>query len=458
MILAALRGWTATQRNVVIAAYLGWTLDAFDFLMLTLITKDIADEFHVPDTALGLVITATLALRPVGAFIFGRLADRFGRRPILMLNVLTYSALAFASAFAPTFNAFLILRCLFGVAMGGEWGVGSSLAMEHARPDSRGIISGMLQTGYPTGGLIAAAAAALLLPHNSWRVLVMLSAIPALLVLFIRAGVPESPNWKRGQTSAASLTPTALAAGLIGVGLAIVGQLTLFSNVLGALGIDPIFAIAATIVGILIAASAFGRKYWGLALFAMLMMACFNALSHGTQDFYSNFLRRQMHFDVGTASTIIAFGSLGAICGGITSGTLSQIIGRRRMITIGALLVLPMIPLWVFYATTPIMFGVAVFMLQFCVQGAWGVVPAHLNEISPGEVRATFPGFTYQVGNLLSAGVAFGQTSLVVDHGWQYSQALALAAVCAAIAIAVLVNLGPEGRHVVMSETDAGAK
>src|SRR5262245_61462108 len=209
MVTSALRGWTATQRNVVIAAYLGWTLDAFDFLMLTLITKDIADEFHVADTALGLVITATLALRPVGAFIFGRLADRFGRRPILMLNVLIYSALAFASAFAPDFSTFLILRCLFGVAMGGEWGVGSSLAMEHARADSRGVISGLLQTGYPTGGLIAAAAAALLLPHNSWRVLVMLSAIPALLVLFIRAGVPESPNWKRGQTSSSSLGPAA---------------------------------------------------------------------------------------------------------------------------------------------------------------------------------------------------------------------------------------------------------
>src|SRR5215813_9818685 len=220
MIASALRGWTATQRNVVIAAYLGWTLDAFDFLMLTLITKDIGETFHVPDTALGLVITATLALRPVGAFIFGRLADRFGRRPILMLNVLTYSALAFGSAFAPDFNSFLILRCLFGVAMGGEWGVGSSLAMEHARPDSRGIISGLLQTGYPTGGLIAAAAAALLLPHNSWRVLVMLSAIPALLVLFIRAGVPEAPGWKPGKQEGAGLNPALLAAGFVGVGLA----------------------------------------------------------------------------------------------------------------------------------------------------------------------------------------------------------------------------------------------
>src|SRR6185295_16285427 len=201
MVLAALRGWTATQRNVVIAAYLGWTLDAFDFLVLTLITKDVAEEFGVRATALGLVVTATLALRPVGAFIFGRLADRFGRRPVLMFNVLTYSALAFASAFSPDFTTFLILRCLFGIAMGGEWGVGSSLAMEHARPETRGFVSGLLQTGYPTGGLLAAAAAALLLEDHGWRVLVMLSVAPALLVVFIRMGVPESPHWKSGQAA-----------------------------------------------------------------------------------------------------------------------------------------------------------------------------------------------------------------------------------------------------------------
>src|SRR5262245_16557511 len=254
MILSALRGWTATQRNVVIAAYLGWTLDAFDFLMLTLITKDVAEEFHVPATALGLVITATLALRPIGAFIFGRLADRFGRRPILMLNVLTYSALAFSSAFAPDYITFLILRCLFGVAMGGEWGVGSSLAMEHMRQDSRGFVSGLLQTGYPTGGLLAAAAAALLLPDYGWRTLVMLSAIPALLVLFIRFGVPESPAWKSGKRESSTMQPSALAAGLAGVALTIVGQFALFTEILTPFGISPPIAIAAVIGGICIAA------------------------------------------------------------------------------------------------------------------------------------------------------------------------------------------------------------
>src|SRR5262245_51300255 len=273
MVTSALRGWTATQRNVVAAAYLGWTLDAFDFLLLTLITKDIADEFHVPATALGLVITATLALRLVGAFIFGRLADRFGRRPILMLDVLLYSALAFASAFAPDFNTFLILRCLFGVAMGGEWGVGSSLAMEHIRPESRGFVSGLLQTGYPTGGLLAAAAAALLLPDFGWRTLVMLSVLPAILVIFIRIGVPESPHWKSGQAAKSmAIGRSGLFYGLVGVGLTIVGQLSLFTDLLAALNLPKPVSAIALIAGLALTPMAFGRKHWGLALFAMILM------------------------------------------------------------------------------------------------------------------------------------------------------------------------------------------
>ena len=455
MAFAALRGWTGTQKSVVMAAYLGWTLDAFDFLLLTLITKDIATEFHKPATALGLVITGTLALRPVGAFIFGRLADKFGRRPILMLDVLLYSALAFASAFAPSFEVFLILRCLFGVAMGGEWGIGSSLAMEHVRPDSRGVVSGMLQTGYPTGGLLAAGAAALLLPDFGWRALVMLSAVPAVLVLFIRARVPESPHFAAHAGTAPSLTVQAVAIGVVGLTLAIVGELSLFTDLLTRLALPLFVSAAALVAGLILTALAFGRKNFYLALFAMLLMAGFNSLSHGTQDFYSNFLRIQHGFDARTASFIIMAGSFGAILGGITSGTVSQIIGRRRMITIGALMVLPMIPFWVFYATTPLMFGVAAFALQFMVQGAWGVVPAHLNEMSPPESRGTFPGFVYQIGNLLAAAVPYSQTFLVERHGWTYGQALALVAAMAAVTIAVLVNLGPEARDALMAKPTA---
>jgi SHS family lactate transporter-like MFS transporter len=245
-----------------------------------------------------------------------------------------------------------------------------------------------------------------------------------------------------------------VAHGLIGVALTIVGQLSLFTHIGIAL---PWFVSAALVAaGLGLTAMAFGRQHFWLALFAMVLMAGFNSLSHGTQDFYSNFLRLQHGFDARTASLVIMCGSFGAILGGLTSGTLSQIIGRRRMITIGALCVIPFIPFWSFLSVAPWQFALAVFALQFCVQGAWGVVPAHLNEISPGDVRGTFPGFTYQVGNLLSAGVPYAQTFLVEERSWQYGQALGMVALLAGLTIAVLINLGPEGRHVNMSGETGG--
>jgi MFS transporter, SHS family, lactate transporter len=402
MMAGALTGWTPTQKHVVAASYLGWTLDAFDFLLLTLVAKDVAAEFKTPATAVGWALLFTLAARPIGAFIFGRLADRYGRRPILQIDVLLYSALAFASAFSPNITVFLILRGLFGVAMGGEWGIGSSLTMEHIKSEARGFVSGLLQTGYPTGSLLAAAAAALLLPEFGWRVLVMASAVPALLVFYIRRHVPESPGWKPGATAKGNT-------------LAVV------------------------------------RSHWGLALFAIVMMAGFNSFSHGTQDFYPNFLRIQLGFDPRTASVLVMIGALGAITGGLTFGSLSERIGRRRAITISALLFLPIVPFWLFYSINPIFLAASMFACQFFVQGAWGVVPAHLNELSPADARGTFPGFVYQFGNLLASGVGLLQTSLVEERGWQYADALALVGVGAALLIAVFVNLGPEAKGISMA-------
>lgn len=402
MTSGALRGWTSTQRHVVAAAYLGWTLDAFDFLLLTLVAKDVANEFHAKATVVGWALLFTLAARPIGAFIFGRLADRFGRRPILQIDVLLYSALAFASAFSPNITVFLILRALFGVAMGGEWGIGSSLTFEHIKPESRGIVSGLLQTGYPTGSLLAAAAAALLLPDFGWRVLVMASAVPALLIVYIRRYVPESPSWHKGMAAR--------------------------TNTL-------------TIV----------RRHWSLALFAVILMAGFNSFSHGTQDFYPNFLRIQLGFDARSASVLVMIGAVGAILGGLSFGALSERIGRRRTITIASLLFLPVVPFWVFWSHEPVALAVAVFVSQFMVQGAWGVVPAHLNELSPADARGTFPGFVYQVGNFIASGIGLLQTSLVEEHGWQYSQALAAVAIGAALIIALFVNVGPEAKGVAMA-------
>ena len=397
----ALKGWTSTQRNVVIAAYLGWTLDAFDFLLLTFVAKDIAAEFHTNAKAIGLAALLTLGLRPLGAFIFGRLADRFGRRPILMLDVTLYSVLAFASAFAPDLTTFLILRCLFGIAMGGEWGIGASLTMEHVKPGARGFVSGILQTGYPSGSLLAAAASGLLVPHFGWRVAIMASILPALLVIFIRAAVPESPAWEKNRVRK-----------------------------------DNTFSVA--------------KNHWQLALFCIVLMGCFNTLSHGSQDFFPNFLRIQHGFDPGVTALIGMVASVGAICGGLTAGSVSQKIGRRRMITISAICLLPCVPFWVFMFNTPIQLALSVFVLQFFVQGCWGVIPAHLNELSPPEARATFPGFVYQLGNLIAAGVGLMQASLIEDQGWSYGQALALFTVGAAVLIAILINLGKEARHVDM--------
>ncbi|HEX2592119.1 MAG TPA: MFS transporter [Rhizomicrobium sp.] len=397
----AVRGWTSTQKHVVAASYLGWTLDAFDFLLITLVAKDIATEFGTNAKALGLIITLTLYMRPLGAFIFGRLADRFGRRPVLMFDVALYSVLAFASAFAPNLTVFLILRCLFGVAMGGEWGIGASLAMEHVKPQSRGFVSGLLQTGYPTGGLIAGVVTAFLLPEFGWRVCVMASVIPSLLVLYIRRHVPESPTFE--ETRAPK---------------------------------DNTFAVI--------------RSHWGIALFAVLLMTGFNTLSHGSQDFYPNFLRIQIGLPPALASIISSVGSFGAILGGLTFGMLSQSIGRRRAIMIAATLVLPMIYFWVFLSINPMVLAAMAFVLQFFVQGAWGVVPAHLNELSPHDARGTFPGFVYQLGNLVAANIVLIQGMLIEDHGWSYAEALALMTGAAATLIALIISFGPEARHVVM--------
>ena len=402
MVDGALKGWTSTQKHVVAASYLGWTLDAFDFLLLTLVAKDVAAEFRTPATTVGWALLLTLAARPIGAFIFGRLADRYGRRPILQIDILLYSALAFASAFSPNITVFLILRGLFGVAMGGEWGIGSSLTMEHIKPESRGFVSGLLQTGYPSGSLIAAAVSAILLPEFGWRVCVMASALPALLVFYIRRNVPESPSWKPGVTRRGNT-------------------------------LDVV------------------RRHWGLALFAIVMMAGFNSFSHGTQDFYPNFLRIQLGFDPRTASVLVMIGALGAITGGLTFGSLSERIGRRRAITLSALLFLPVVPFWVYHSADAVFLAGSFFVCQFFVQGAWGVIPAHLNELSPADARGTFPGFVYQVGNFLASGVGLLQTSLVENRGWHYADALALVGVSAAVLIAVFVNLGPEAKGVAMA-------
>ncbi|MGZ5988954.1 MAG: MFS transporter [Rhizomicrobium sp.] len=402
MAFDSLRGWSSAQKHVVAASYLGWTLDAFDFFLLVFVIKDVAGEFGTAVSDIALAVTLTLALRPVGAFVFGRLADRFGRRPILMLDVALYSVLGFATAFAPNLTAFLVIRALFGVAMGGEWGIGASLTMETVRPEARGFVSGLLQSGYPSGYLIASVAYGLLYAHIGWRGMFMIGILPAVLILYIRRNVPESPGWDRERAS------------------------------------------ASTIVNVL-------ARHWQLALYAILLMTAFNFFSHGTQDLYPTFLQKQHHFDHTTVSTIAVLYNVGAILGGLSFGAVSQSLGRRRTMIVAALLALPAIWLWAYSETAPLL-AVGAFLVQFFVQGAWGVVPAHLNELSPAEARGTFPGTVYQLGNFIASSNAVLQARIAENHNNNYSLALAGVAVTAALAVALLAWLGREARDIDMAK------
>src|SRR6204780_2068252 len=341
MRIAALSGWTSDQKHVVAATFLGWTLDAFDFFLLVFVLKDIAAEFGTQITDVTFAILLTLAMRPIGAYIFGRAADRWGRRPTLMVDVLLYSAIEFASGFAPSLTALLVLRAIFGIAMGGEWGVGASLTMESIPPHARGFVSGLLQSGYPAGYFLASIVYGLLFQYIGWRGMFMVGVIPALLVLYIRRHVPESPSWK----------PT-----------------------------DPSNTLSVL------------RSHWRLGIYAILLMTAFNFFSHGTQDLYPTFLQVQHGFSPHEVGLIAVIYNIGAICGGLLFGSLSERFGRRRMIIIATLLSLAMVPLWAF-STGAVMLTVGAFLMQFMVQGAWGIVPVHLNELSPDDARGTFPGF-----------------------------------------------------------------
>jgi len=409
-IIDDLKALNRDQRATFIASALGWTLDAFDFFLMVFIVKAIAKDYQVSKEDVLWGITLTLMFRPLGALFFGRLADRFGRRPILMINVLTFSFFELASAFAPSLTVFLVLRALFGFAMGGEWGIGSSLVMESIPAQSRGTVSGILQEGYAFGYLLAAVVYGLLFNLIGWRGMFIVGVVPALLVFYIRMSVKESPVWEQHQ-----------------------------------LRIDlPPLSVSV-------------RRHWKAFLYMILLMTAFTFFSHGTQDIYPLFLQEQHQLSTSAVSAIAIIANIGAIIGGITVGFFSQRIGRRRAIIIAALLALPIIPLWAF-STTPLFLGLGAFLIQICVQGAWGVVPAHLNELSPDELRGTFPGFAYQLGNFLACYNATLQGWIAARHGHNYGLALALVAAVAAVSVAMMAALGKEARHVTFGETPARAK
>ncbi len=361
---ALIRSLNGSQRNTFLASFLGWTLDAFDYFVVTFVVIYIAKDFVVAIPLVALTITVTLMMRPVGALIFGLLADRFGRRVPLMVDIVFYSVIELLTAFSPNFTVFFILRALYGIGMGGEWGVGASLAMESLPTQARGLFSGILQQGYAVGYLIAAVVFAIVFPIFGWRAMFVIGVLPALLVVFIRAKVPESDVWEQHQVERTER------------------------------GISIWRAIGGAI-----------REHWVLFIYAILLMSAFNYMSHGTQDLYPTFLEKQRALSTGTVSLIAIIYNIGAICGGTTFGYFSQRWGRRRSIIIAAILGIIMIPLWAF-SPSLVLLTIGAFLIQFMVQGAWGIIPAHLNELSPPSVRGTFPGFTYQLGNLISAPAA----------------------------------------------------
>jgi SHS family lactate transporter-like MFS transporter len=396
------------QRNTFTACFLGWSLDAFDFFILTFCVSAIATQFQSKISAVAEAIFITLAFRPVGAFLFGLMADRYGRRVTLMVDIIAYSVFELSSAFAPSLKVFLITRALFGIAMGGEWGVGAALAFETLPAEGRGFFSGLLQEGYAVGYLMAALIYGTVFRFVGWRGMFVIGALPAFLVIYIRTKVDESPAWLQGQVSRSAESR---------------------------LGKDI-------------------STHVGTFIFLVLLMFCFNSFSHGTQDLYPTFLQKDHQLTPHIVGLVAIIANIGALFGGICFGTWSEKIGRRRAIVIAALLAIPIIPLWAYSHTVP-MLAMGGFLMQFMVQGAWGVIPAHLNELSPPAVRGTFPGLAYQLGNLLASWNGVKQARLAEQRfAGAFAPVLAWTVLVVAILVAAVTGSGRERRGANLSETN----
>jgi SHS family lactate transporter-like MFS transporter len=399
---------TSDQRSSFLAAFLGWTMDAFDYFIVVLVYADIAKEFGVSLPRMAFITTVTLLMRPVGALIFGLWADRVGRRIPLIVDVCFYSLVGFACAFAPNFTVLIVLRLLYGIGMGGEWGLGAALAMEKIPAQRRGFFSGLLQEGYSAGYLLAAAVYLVL--HQAfglgWRYLFAFSILPALISLIVRSRVKESEVWQATRDRKVSSRVSAA---------------TVFKN--------------PTVI----------RRF----VFLIVLMTAFNWMSHGTQDVYPTFLKATQDGGAGlsadTALIIAIIYNVGAIVGGLLFGGLSERFGRRRIIVFCAVLGLPVVPIFA-YSHAAGMLVLGSFLMQLFVQGAWGVIPAHLTELSPDEVRGFYPGVTYQLGNCLAAFNLPIQEAVASTHGYPF--ALAVTIIPVLVAVAVLTALGPENRGV----------
>jgi MFS transporter, SHS family, lactate transporter len=434
-VVSLMRSLNSQQRSTFLASFLGWALDAFDYFLLTFVTVRVAEQFHVGLPAIALTLTLTLAVRPIGAFVFGILSERFGRRVPLMIDILFYSVMELLTAFSPNYTFFLIMRVLFGIGMGGEWGLGSALAMESLPSETRGFFSGILQQGYAVGYLLGALVfygVFNLIPGLDWRAMFFVGSLPALLVFFIRMNVPESAVWEQQHRERTE------------------SKVGFWQSIWGSV-----------------------KSYPALFIYVIILMTAFNCMSHGTQDNFPTFLQSQVLLGYSKASkvtlttilTVIA--NLGAIGGGIYFGYNSQHWGRRRAIITAACIGLLMIPLWSGLLRIPsvsvlVTIAIGVFLLQFMVQGAWGVIPAHLNELSPAAVRGTFPGFAYQLGNLFAAGIVTIEAVVAQNMGSvqapNFALALAIFSAGSFIAVIIFAAVGREARDVDFAQSSETAK
>src|SRR5437867_8883046 len=389
--------------NAVLASTIGWTLDSFDYFVVVMVLTEIAKDFGRTNAEVALTITITLAFRPLGAFLFGLMADRYGRRKPLMIDVVAFSILSVASGLAPNFTTFLIVRALFGIAMGGEWGAGTSLVMEKISPKWRGLLSGILQQGYTSGNLLASIAYFFIVPHFGWRALFFVGGAPALLALFIRTNVKESEVWERTHRKQWSELWS-----------------TIWSNL---------------------------RVFGYLVVFLTFMGFC----GHGTQDMYPTFLKTQRGFSAQGAAVMTMIANLGALVGGILVAMTSDRIVRRRSIASGLCIAILVILLWVVSPVTA-MLAVGAFVIQFGVHGAWGVVPAHISELVPDHIRGFMPGFAYQCGILLAGSITTIQA--LFGGATSYANAMALTSLAVFASTVIIVSLGPEKKGVVFGKQD----
>lgn len=385
------------QKNAVLAGFLGWALDAFDFFILTFVLATVATDFHKTIPEMALTLTASLAMRPVGALVFGLMADRYGRKTPLMISIIFYSVMEILSGLAPGYKVFLLLRFLYGIGMGGEWGVGASLVMESVSVRRRGLLSGLLQEGYAFGFLLAAGAYYFVFPHFGWRAMFFLGGLPALLTLFIRSKVKETEAWKSHKSNNWKEYGSAV------------------------------------------------KKHWKLFLYLVLLMSMMNLISHGTQDLYPTFLQQQKHYSPHETAIITMVSMVGAILGGLFFGYLSDLYGRKKMMVIAVILAIVLIPLWLL-AGGSLLIALGAFGMQFMVQGAWGIIPAHINELSPGPVRGFFPGFAYQIGVLIASGIAYVEALLA--QSVSYSTSMEIFAGSVLIIGAVVILAGPEAKGI----------